>query len=104
MSFPSTSQDPPPAALPKYEEDGPLSRNLDRAVSKFIVDGYMPYSVVEVRGFRDMLASFDSRYRVKSRGFYAETDIPKMYADMKMELRHQLSTANFVSLTADDCL
>lgn len=86
----------------RYDSDGCKSRALDRAVSKFIVDGYMPYSVVENPGFKEMLTAFDPKYRVKSRGFYADTDIPMMYAELKEDLRGHLSGVNYISLTTDE--
>ena len=62
----------------------------------------MPYSVVENKGFKNMLERFNPSYRVKSRGFYADTDIPKMCTEMKMELRVLLRSAQFLSLTLDE--
>ncbi|KAK7944746.1 hypothetical protein WMY93_000474 [Mugilogobius chulae] len=72
-----------------------------RAVTKFVVKGLHPFSTVEQPEFRDMVRTFDSRYKPPSRDSLANRLIPAWYQVERDNLMSALREVSTVAITAD---
>ena len=67
----------------------------------FMCKDLRPYSVVENEGFGYMLKTLEPRYVPPLRRFFTDTDIPKLYREVKRKVEESLSTAERITLTCD---
>ena len=84
----------------------PNSKKMDRLLAEMICLDVQPMSCVERRGFINVMAFACPQYKMKSRNFFAETEIPALYDDEKKRVSttfNSLSNAGkrFIALTTD---
>lgn len=79
----------------------PRAKAITASIAKCICTDLRPYSVVENAGFREMVKTLEPRYKIPSRQFFSDTCIPKMYEDVKNEVKQSLFEADRVAITTD---
>lgn len=61
----------------------------------------VPFSFVEKRGFRGLMAITSPNYKVPCRTTFSEIYVPKLYTSVKENIRLMLRVVPFMSLTTD---
>ena len=89
------------------ERVNPLSPDSERhiklvsAVGNFIAVDMQPLSVVENKGFLDLMKAAEPRFKVPSRGYFTRTVIPSLYSRVQSDVKEMLKTAQFLCITTD---
>ena len=60
-----------------------------------------PLSVVENKGFLELMKVAKPRFKVPSRGYFTKTVIPSLFSRVKQSVKEMLKTARFLCITAD---
>ena len=60
-----------------------------------------PLSVVENKGFLELMKVAEPRFKVPSRGYFTKTVIPSLFSRVKQSVKEMLKTARFLCITAD---
>ncbi|XP_025198498.1 zinc finger BED domain-containing protein 4-like [Melanaphis sacchari] len=86
-----------------------LSQNSARAklitqnISEMIALDYQPYSIVEDRGFKNLMYTLESKYKLPKRQYLASTAIPRLYSKklslLKEEINTELNSMQSISFT-----
>lgn len=76
------------------------SIELDRKIAAFIAQDARPISLVEGKGFRNLMAFLEPEYELKSRTTTTEL-IKKMYNEGVQKLKLKLRDAKYVAFTTD---
>ncbi|XP_039895251.1 E3 SUMO-protein ligase ZBED1-like isoform X2 [Simochromis diagramma] len=74
---------------------------ITQSVLVFICKDMRPLSVVENKGFRNMIKTLEPRYTVPSRQHITDIALPKLYQEVKATVLDSLSSAETVALTCD---
>ncbi|XP_070399218.1 E3 SUMO-protein ligase ZBED1-like [Nothobranchius furzeri] len=74
---------------------------ITKSVLVFICKDMRPLSVVEDKGFRDMIKTLELRYAVPSRQHIADIALPNLYNEVKATVLDSLGSAETVALTCD---
>lgn len=85
----------------------PYDKNKDRhkalvsAVTNYLISGQVPLYTVDKKSFRNMLSTFDSRFKCPSRNYFTNTAIPETYNIEKAKLIENLQSISYFSCTMD---
>ena len=60
-----------------------------------------PLSVVENKGFLELMKIAEPRFKVPSRGYFIKTVIPSLFSRVKNGVKEVLKTARFLCITTD---
>ncbi|XP_051990723.1 E3 SUMO-protein ligase ZBED1-like isoform X2 [Xyrauchen texanus] len=74
---------------------------ITESLVHFICHDLRPYSVVENTGFRYMVNVTEPRYVIPTRKHITEVAVPRMYEEVKQEVKTSLASAERVALTCD---
>ncbi|CAI5660053.1 unnamed protein product, partial [Oreochromis niloticus] len=74
---------------------------ITQSVLVFICKDMRPLSVVENKGFCNMIKTLEPRYTVPSRQHITDIALPKLYQEVKATVLDSLSSAETVPLTCD---
>nr|XP_054594153.1 E3 SUMO-protein ligase ZBED1-like [Nothobranchius furzeri] len=74
---------------------------ITKSVLVFICKDMRPLSVVENKGFRDMIKTLEPRYAVPSRRHITDISLPNVYNEAKATVLDSLGSAETVALTCD---
>uniref|UniRef100_A0A1A8QR33 HAT C-terminal dimerisation domain-containing protein n=1 Tax=Nothobranchius rachovii TaxID=451742 RepID=A0A1A8QR33_9TELE len=74
---------------------------ITKSVLVFICKDMRPLSVVENKGFRDMIKTLEPRYAVPSRQHITDIALPNLYNEVKATVLDSLGSAETVALTCD---
>lgn len=75
---------------------------IDDAVMKLIIWDFQPFSVVEDKGFRNLLNTCTPNYKIPSRKYFANTLLPAFYEKKVNEIKNSIKhEALSVCLTTD---
>ncbi|XP_038133614.1 E3 SUMO-protein ligase ZBED1-like [Cyprinodon tularosa] len=77
------------------------AKKITESITKFICQDLRPYSVVENRGFKKMISTLEPRYIIPSRKQFTEVLVPRMYDEVKLQVKKSLDSAECVALTCD---
>ena len=76
-------------------------QDISEAIGKYIAVDMRPLDSVNDRGFRHLISKLEPRYNLESRTYITSTLLPKMYNDLKVEVKEAVTSAVFVGLTTD---
>ena len=76
-------------------------KQLVSAMVQFISQDMQPIAVVDGSGFRNLMAVAEPRFVVPSRTYFMQTEIPRLYADIKQKVQSVVSSAPFHCITTD---
>ena len=85
----------------KYKPNEQRKLHLDNLVLDMITTDLQPLSVVEDKGFRNLVHSLDPRYPIVSRKHLSQKLLPTKYYEEKTKLMISLNKTEFVSITTD---
>lgn len=75
---------------------------IDLAIMKFISWDFQPFTVVEDKGFRNLMNTCVPSYNIPSRKYFSNTMLPALYEEKKTELKNILKNESLsVCLTSD---
>lgn len=78
-----------------------VKNKIDDAVMKVICWDFQPFSVVEDRGFKNLLNTCAPSYDIPSRKYFANTLLPALHEKKKNEIKEELQSVKSVCLTTD---
>ncbi|XP_063227428.1 zinc finger BED domain-containing protein 4-like [Bacillus rossius redtenbacheri] len=85
----------------KFPRGDKRQTDIVKLIAKMIcVDG-QPISVIENRGFKELVNHLEPRFSMPSRKSLANEVIPQMYNDVLNEVKDKLSIEEYVALTTD---
>ena len=88
-----------------FKQCFPASSDRAKAITKsigvFIAADKRPYSVVENKGFKNMIKVLEPRYEIPSRTHFTTKIVPALYEEQKKIIVDELSKASSVALTTD---
>ena len=90
------------SCVTKYHADHPRKRKIDNLITEMVCMDMQPFSVVEDRGFNNLVAELEPRYSMLSRRQLTRKCLPDLYKKHFGEVQNQLDQAEFVALTTDD--
>lgn len=70
--------------LDPWDADGEKSVDIDNAILYMIAVDLQPLQIVENVGFGRLLNLLQPKYKIKSRKYFTNTLLPKIYAQMKV--------------------
>ena len=76
-------------------------KQLVEATVQFISQDMQPLAMVEGCGFRHLLAVAEPRFVLPSRTYFTQTEIPKLYVDIKQKVKGVVSSGPFHCITTD---
>lgn len=71
------------------------------AMVQFISQDMQPITVVDGSGFCNLMAVAEPRFVVPSRTYFMQTEIRRLYVDIKQEVQSVVSSALFHCITTD---
>ena len=77
------------------------AQSITRSIGKFIALDMRPYSVVENKGFKDLLHVLEPKYTIPSRPHITDTVIPALYNETREMVKNDISNAESISITTD---
>ncbi|XP_050065796.1 zinc finger BED domain-containing protein 6-like [Aphis gossypii] len=81
--------------------DKTTSEKYTNAIAYWIVTDMQPYRSVSKQGFQHLMSVICPGYTIPSRQFFADNKIPALYFEVKRRIKHDLNSAQFLSLTFD---
>lgn len=72
------------------DKNSARSKDLTAAIAKMIVLDCQPFSVVNDRGFREIIKIAEPRYAIPERATFAEHIVPKMFEEVKVKLQETI--------------
>ena len=62
-----------------------------------------PFSIVEDKGFTNLIKELEPRYTLSSRRYFTENIVTKIYEDVKKEVFQAVSGVDYFSFTTNVC-
>lgn len=86
----------------KFARDSSKAQGINDRIMEFIVTDDQPFSVVEDKGFRQLIAHLEPRYTVPSRRYFSDVCLPALYDAVATHI-HSLIDASVseISFTTD---
>ncbi|XP_063234924.1 E3 SUMO-protein ligase ZBED1-like [Bacillus rossius redtenbacheri] len=85
--------------------DSSRSKTITSKIAHMLALDYQPFSIVNDRGFRELINFLEPRYSIPSRKHFSKTVVPKLYADTRGKvaesLQCELQTAQSFLWTLD---
>lgn len=81
--------------------ENPQAVKITEALTHFITLDDQPLSVVENVGFRRLLSTLEPRYEIPSRSYITDVMVPKLFEDVKKNVRNLVKAASALSFTTD---
>lgn len=79
-----------PAVAP-MKPDNPRSVQITKAITRMIAMDFQPYSVVENRGFRELIQVLEPKYQIPPRTTFSRNLVPDMYKNVVKSIKHTLA-------------
>ena len=84
----------------KYSSDSQRPKKIDNCILEMLATDMQPPTIVEDKGFNNLVHLLDSRYQLPSQRTLMRW-LPNKYEEVKQLVKHQLTLASHVSLTTD---
>uniref|UniRef100_A0A1I7YRV1 Dimer_Tnp_hAT domain-containing protein n=1 Tax=Steinernema glaseri TaxID=37863 RepID=A0A1I7YRV1_9BILA len=84
-----------------WDEEGAMSKRIDRAIIQMICTDSLPLSVVSRSGFCNLMKKLQPRYTVKSRTHVTRTLLPAVYEEYYKKVASLLQECETISITTD---
>lgn len=85
----------------KWYQSSPEAQKVHMAIGKMIAVDIQPYSIVDDKGFNDLIGLLEPRYVLPSRKFFSERIIPEMNEMLRGHIQASVSEAKYLCLTTD---
>ena len=84
-----------------YDINDKRALAISERIARMIALDLQPFSIVEDRGFKELVLYFDPRYTMPSRKYFSETVIPGMYDRCRARVQDMITDQDFLSVTSD---
>lgn len=82
--------------------DHPRAQSISKAIGAMMALDCQPFSVVEDKGFRQLMKLVAPKYVLPSRRYFSENILNDMYDDVRLKVEEALSSScEFIALTTD---
>ncbi len=85
----------------KYKRDSTRQKTLDHRVAYMIAKDMRPASIVQGKGFSQLIKELDPRYNLPSRAKITQSLLPGMKQDTREKLKSSLQATEWAALTTD---
>ena len=85
----------------QYDFHSPKASQITDAVMDMIITDLLPFDFVDGAGFQKLVQKLDSRYKIPSKTYFAQTLLPQKFQEKKAEVEEILQETDTVSATAD---
>ncbi|EYB87034.1 hypothetical protein Y032_0269g820 [Ancylostoma ceylanicum] len=85
----------------EYEPDGIRTVKIERAILQFICTATLPLSIVENRGFQNLMSILCPRFKIKSRTHFTRNSLVDLYNEYWTKVDEMLSGASHISFACD---
>lgn len=89
----------------QWASDSPKSLKITKQIACWMAKSFHPYSLVEEKGFKDLMKEVVPLYTVPSRTTFSRNIVPKLYDETKLKvssiLTNELEEAKSLSFTTD---
>ena len=73
-----------------YDRKSKRWSDITRAVTTYLCKDMVPFYTVERSGFKEMIKTLDARYEPPSRKYFSETEMPKLYSELRDKVEKDL--------------
>ena len=80
-----------PNVIAKFNSGHDRARKITQCIARMMALDYQPYSLVENRGFRELMAVLEPRYELPSRTTFSRRLLPELYNKTRLAVERQLS-------------
>jgi len=87
--------------LKPFSKDSERHIKLVEAVGNFIAVDMQPLSVVENKGFLQLMKVAEPRFQVPSKGYFTKTVIPSLYGHVREGVKNMVEETQFLCITTD---
>lgn len=91
----------PSALQVKLPVNSERAQRITRAIGIFLAKDMQPFSVVDDKGFRNLMQEVEPRYAVPTRPHFSQKVVPKLYKETKTRIEEQLKEADYIAITTD---
>ena len=85
-----------------FQKDSVKAKAMTRAIGTMVAVDLRPYSIVENKGFRELLRILEPRYSMVSRKDLTKAVIPEIYSELKEKVKQSLHLSeSCVNFTTD---
>ena len=84
-----------------YSHDHPRAKQITEKIMEFIALDNQPFSVVEDKGFINLIKTLEPRYEIRSRKYFTEQALPALYNKVFKHTEKLVSEAESISFTTD---
>lgn len=67
----------------RYESHSERHKAITRTIMRYMCLDLLPLQTVEKRGFKELIATLDNRYKLPSRSHFRKIELPKLYQEVK---------------------
>ena len=86
----------------KFAKDSAKAKSITNKVMEMIALDNQPFSIVEDRGFRQLIEHIEPRYSLPSRRYFSDVSLPALYEVVATHIHKMLdSSVNDISFTTD---
>lgn len=84
-----------------FRPGDPRAKSITQHIGRMICVDSQPFSLVEDRGFKDLVKYLEPRYVMPCRKHFSCKVVPDMYNECKDSVKQKLQEAEFISITTD---
>jgi hypothetical protein len=81
----------PPNVSAKFSSGHDRARKITQSIARMMALDYQPYSLVENKGFRELMAVLEPRYELPSRTTFSRRLLPELYNKTRLAVVSKLS-------------
>lgn len=84
-----------------FRPGDPRAKTITQRIGRMICLDNQPFSLVEDRGFNDLVKFLEPKYVMPCRKHFSEKVVPDMYKERTEHVKQKLEEAQYISLTTD---
>ena len=84
-----------------YLTDSPKAQEINKAVAYYLAKDMQPYYTVERPGFKNLVSKLNPCYKLPSRKYFSQQEIPRLYNTVKGSIMAKLGEIEYYSATTD---
>ena len=73
-----------------YDRKSKRWSDITRAITTYLCKDMVPFYTVEHSGFKEMIKTLDARYEPLRRKYFSETEMPKLYSELRDKVEKDL--------------
>lgn len=85
----------------KFQHNDYRAKQIDELIAKMICIDFQPISLVDNKGFQELLNHLEPRYTIPSRKTFANKILRDMYTGVSLKIKSELLQAKHIAITTD---